>query len=105
MIMRLGPKPEPPVTRLFEIRFREVISLTLTNETYSAFPKEPEVFSGNSFRVFSQSHLLELTRKTTFASDDHPGPGPLQHFEFICMDDIIDVISCAPPEIRRMDPK
>jgi hypothetical protein len=103
MIERLGPRPEPPATRLFEVRFGEIISFTLTNESYARFPEKPEIFSGNRFRTFTHSVLLEGTRKTSYVSDEHPGPGPLQHFEFICMDDIVDVVSCAPPAISRLN--
>jgi hypothetical protein len=71
--------------------------------SYGRYPEAPEVFSGKLFRRFSWSYLLELTRKTSYASDDHPGPGPLQHISIVCSDDVVDVIACVEPVVRRLD--
>ena len=91
-----------PVQRSFEIIFQEYISYTMLNETYGRFPETPEAFTGKFFRIFSWSYLLELARKTTYVSDDHPGPGPLQHYSIACLNDVVDVITCVQPVMRRL---
>lgn len=88
--------------RLFEIIYTYPISYTVLNETYGKYPEAPEVFTGNLFRQFSCSHLLEITRKTTYASDDHPGPLPLQHHSIVCLNHVIDVITTGEPEMRLL---
>jgi hypothetical protein len=90
-------------SRLFEIVYDEYISYTVSNETYGKYPEPPELFTGKLFRVFSWSYLLEMTRKTSYAGDDHPGPGPLQHHEIACLNHIIDVITTRPPMIAIID--
>ena len=91
------PRREP---RRFEIVWRECVNYLVRNECYGRYPEPPEMFSGKLFRRFSWSYLLELTRKTSYAWDDHPGPGPLQHFSVVCSDDIVDVIACVEPVNR-----
>jgi hypothetical protein len=88
--------------RLFEIIYSQPISYTVSNETYSQYPEAPEIFTGKLFREFSWSYLLEMTRKTTYASDDHPGPLPLQHHSIACLNHVIDVITTQEPEMRLL---
>jgi hypothetical protein len=89
-----------PKPRSFDISFKEIVSYLMTNESYGKYPSDPEAFTGRLFRRFSRSRLLELMKDTTYASDHHPGPGPLMHFEVVGQDDVVDVISCVEPEIR-----
>lgn len=88
--------------RLFEIIYTYPISYTVLNETYGKYPEAPEAFTGKLFRQFSSSHLLEVTRKTTYASDDHPGPLPLQHHSIVCLNHVIDVITTREPAMRLL---
>jgi hypothetical protein len=90
-------------SRLFEIIYDEYISYTVSNESYSRYPKAPEVFIGNLFRIYSWSYLLEMTRRTSYAGDDHPGPGPLQHHQIPCLNHVIDVITTRPPTMAVVD--
>ncbi|WP_245536427.1 hypothetical protein [Terriglobus saanensis] len=86
--------------RLFEVIYDYPVSYTVVNETYGKYPKEPEKFEGKFFRIFSWSYLLELTKKTSYAADDHPGPGPLQHHSIACLNHVIEVITTKEPEMR-----
>jgi hypothetical protein len=90
-------------SRLFEIIYDKYISYTVSNESYSRYPKPPEVFTGNLFRIYSWSYLLEMTRKTSDAGDEYPGPGPLEHHQIPCQDHVIDVITTRPPIIAIVD--
>jgi hypothetical protein len=87
------------LSRTFEIEFAEYVSYTVTNECYGRYPELPEAFTGNLFRRFGWSHLLEFTKRTTYACDEHPGPGPLLHFEIVCLNHVIDVITTVEPKI------
>ena len=88
--------------RLFEIIYTYPISYTVLNESYGRYPETPEVFNGKLFREFSWSYLLEMTRKTTYACDDHPGPLPPQHHSIVCLNHVIDVITTREPEMRLL---
>lgn len=99
--MEMGQRPTP---RVFEIEFPDAISYHVTNETYGRYPEFPEAFSGKLFRKFERSLLLDWVRKTTYATDDHPGPGPLMHFEVAGQDDVLDVITTREPVIRIVTP-
>jgi hypothetical protein len=97
------PIESDSTSRLFEIVYEEYISYTVSNESYSKYPEPPEVFSGNLFRIYSWSYLLEMTRKTTYAGDDHPGPGPLEHHQIPCLNHVIDVVTIRPPTLAVVD--
>jgi hypothetical protein len=85
--------------RVFQLLFdrHHMISYTVLNESYGKYPEPPEAFTGKLFRIFSRSHFLEFTEKTTYASGGHPGV--LMHFEIACLNHVIDVICTAPPKI------
>jgi hypothetical protein len=95
----MGQRPQI-VARAFEIEFPDAISYHVTNETYGKYPEPPEAFTGKLFRQFQRSLLLDWVKKTTYATDDHPGPMPLMHFEIVGEDDIVDVITTTEPVIR-----
>lgn len=100
-LLKVGGRPieEDETCRLFQLLFdrNHMISYTVLNESYGKYPEPPELFAGKLFRVFSRSHLLEFTERTTYASGGHPGV--LMHFEIACLNHVIDVICTAPPKI------
>jgi hypothetical protein len=99
--LKLGGRPieQDDTCRVFQLRFdrNHMISYTVLNESYGKYPEPPEAFTGKLFRIFSHSHLLEFTKRTTYASDDYPGI--LMHFEIACLNHIVDVVCTAPPKI------
>jgi hypothetical protein len=99
--LRLGGSPieQDDTCRVFGLVFdrNHMISYTVLNESYGRYPQPPEVFTGKLFRIFSHSHLLEFIERTTCASDSYPGP--LMHFQIVCLNHVIDVVATAPPKI------
>jgi hypothetical protein len=93
------PIEEDRSCRVFEVLFEQnaMISYAVLNESYGKYPEPPEEFTGKLFRIFSNSHLLEFTRKTTYACDEYPGV--LRHYEIACLNHVIDVIATKPPRI------
>jgi hypothetical protein len=85
--------------RIFQLTFERnnMISYTVSNESYSKYPEPPEEFTGKLLRVFSWSHLLEFTKQTTYACNELNGP--LQHYELACLNHVLDVICTKPPRI------
>jgi hypothetical protein len=97
----VGSRPieEDSTCRVFEIIFDRhgIISYTVLNESYGKYPEPPEEFTGKLFRIFSRSHLLDFTKRTTIACDEYPGA--LQHYQIACLNHIVDVITTKPPRI------
>jgi hypothetical protein len=85
--------------RVFHLIFdrNQMVLYMVLNESYGVYPADPEKFSGKLLRVFSWSHLLEFTKRTTIASDANPGV--LQHYGIACLNHVIDVICTGPPRI------
>lgn len=85
--------------RSFRVIFNRthMVSYTVLNESYGQYPESPERFTGKLFRIFSWSNLLEFTKRTTYASDEHPGV--LQHYEIASLNHVVDVICTVPPRI------
>ena len=98
-----SPIESDPDCRLFEIIYNHYISYTVTNESYGKYPQPPEAFTGKLFREFQWSYLLEWTRKVSYANDEHPGPGPLQHHEIVCQNHVLEVITTESPIVRLID--
>lgn len=99
--LRAGGRPiETDATcRRFRLIFdrNQMVSYTVLNESYGRYPESPEQFTGKLFRVFSWSHLLEFTKRTTYASDEYPGV--LHHYEIACLNHVVDVVCTGPPRI------
>lgn len=99
--IKTGGKPieKDPTCRVFELLFdrSQIISYLVLNDLYGVYPKNPEQFAGKLFRRFVWSHLLEFTKQTTIASDFYPGP--LEHYQIVCLNHVVDVIATGPPRI------
>jgi len=81
----------------YEIIFWSYIAYTVLNESYTT-ADESETFSGRFFRVYSKSHFLDYVRLATFATADYPGK--FTHYEIVCLDHIVEVVSVDEPEIK-----
>jgi len=105
--LKLGARPiEPDATcRLFRMAFEErhMVAYLVSNESYSKYPEPYEEFSGKRLRIFSRSHLLEFTKKASYATDQHPGK--LQHYQIVCENHIVDIIATGPPLISVSSPQ
>lgn len=99
--LRAGGRPieKDSTCRLFQLIFdrSHMVSYAVLNESYGTYPAAPQQFTGKLFRIFSWSHLLEFTKRTTCASDEYPGA--LHHYQIACLNHVIDVICTGPPRI------
>jgi hypothetical protein len=86
-------------SRIFEVVWGKYIGYSALNESYAAV-NDQERYEGTRFRIYSKSHFIEYMETATFASDEYPGP--TQHYEVVCENHIIDVLSTEPPVIRRV---
>ena len=76
----------------YKIFFENYIAYSIKNESCSILD-DSEKFRGKSFRIYSDSSFLEFVEKTTInVWDDN-----VVHYEIVCCDQIIDVISTKEP--------
>jgi hypothetical protein len=105
--LKVGARPieSDSTSHFFRLVFdrQHMVSYTVSNESYGKYPEPPEKFTGKLFRIFSQSHLLDFTKRTTYASDEYPGK--LHHYQVVCLNHVIDVIATAPPHITVGHPE
>ena len=80
----------------YEVVFGSYVAYSVRNESYTLEDKSEE-FTGHLFRAYSKSHFLDYIRVATIASDDYPGK--LNHYEIVCGNHIVDVVSIGEPVI------
>ena len=83
--------------RVFEVVWDSYIMYSVTNESYDR-ADEPRTFTGQLVRHYSASSFLEYVARSTFATDDYPGPH--KHIAVLCLNHIINVASMNEPKVR-----
>ena len=86
-------------SRQFELSWHCYISYAVRDESYCIWDKGEE-WVGSSFRIYSKSKFLDFVGAGTFATAEYPGP--FKHYEIVCLDHIIDVVSEEPPTVRAV---
>jgi len=87
----------------FELTWESYVCYQVTNESFARGESAGEERVGTKARLHEKSGLLEYVLNSTNAS--HEYPGKLLHFEIVCADHVIDVISTTFPNCRRTSPK
>jgi hypothetical protein len=80
----------------YEVLFGSYVAYSVRNESYTPEDRSEE-YTGRLFRLYSKSHFLDYVRAATFASDEYPGK--LSHYEIVCENHILDVVSAGEPHI------
>jgi hypothetical protein len=83
--------------RAYEVRFDLYVAYSVLNESFATADKS-EKYEGRLFRLYTVSRFLDFVRSTTWGDDDYPGP--IRHYEVVCLDHIIDVATAKEPVIR-----
>lgn len=86
----------------FELTWDSYVAYAVRNESYAQL-EEGESQPESNLHVRQTSAFLEYVHKSTFASDDYPGP--MQHWALYTLNHCLDVVSCAAPQIRRIEMK
>lgn len=82
-----------------QIEFETYIGYSIRNESYTVWDSE-EVFEGKLFRIYSKSKYLDFIKASTIATEDYPGP--FVHYELVCLDHIIDIVSVSKPIVKEV---
>ncbi|MEM4992604.1 hypothetical protein WKH56_08685 [Priestia sp. SB1] len=80
---------EKTITR--KILFESYVAFEVIAEQFDRVD-EKEIFSGKLIRIYKESNYLNYIRSMTYAEEIHP-ESPLVHYQFVCEDHIINVIS------------
>lgn len=76
------------------IHFFQPLAFQRLDESFAA--EKGGTYTGERFRIYTDSEYLHYYSKVTFDLVD----SPIQHYSLTCADDIIDILSCDPPEIK-----
>jgi hypothetical protein len=88
----------------FELTWDSYVRYQVTNESFGISELSgDEQQLREKVRRYEKSSLLEHAMSSTTASDEYPGK--LLHFQILCADHLIDVISTSAPNCRRTNPK
>jgi len=90
----------PYVDSIWEFVFERYVAYSVRNESYVSSDAD-ERWVGHLFRTYSKSKFLDYVRVATFACDEYPGK--LGHYQLVCTDHIIDVVTIQPPAIHRVE--
>ena len=78
------------------------VAYCVLNESFASPPNDEDVYTGKSFRIYSKSGFRQYISRSTFATEEYPGP--MQHYEVCCQDHVINVISTQPPTVTQTGP-
>jgi hypothetical protein len=76
-------------------RFIQPLTFQRLDESFAA--EKGGTYTGQRYCIYSDSEYLRYFSKVTFGIVDEP----IVHYSITCADDIIDVLSTAPPEIEN----
>ncbi len=85
---------------MFEVSWRSYVAYSVRNESFVTIDDYEQVEFGKVGRVYSRSRFLDYVATSTIASAEYPGP--FRHFEVVCLNHIIDVVSTALPIVRKL---
>jgi hypothetical protein len=83
--------------RKYKITFKNHAAYSVRNESFTVWDDEEE-FTGNLFRIYSKSKFLDYVAASTVAVEDVLGA--YNHYEIVCLNQIIDVASSGEPLIE-----
>lgn len=84
--------------RTFRLYWKNYIAYMVTEEmaaSTSPNGESDECYTGKLFRSYSKSYFLEFMNRNTGGRDCKA-----RHYRLVCLDHIIDVASCFPPQIE-----
>lgn len=84
-------------SQVINIEFDSYVSYSVSDESFHFVNQEDE-FIGNSVRLFTKSTYLDFVSNGTLAQDIYSYK-ELMHYQIVCLDHIIDIVSFDKPSI------
>ena len=89
-------------SRRIRVLFQSPIAWQVVNESFTAFDDSEARDDTSHLQILSKSKYLEYVNANHgWYSDVKEAEG--QHYRIWTEDDVVDVVSCDPPEIEEMD--
>jgi hypothetical protein len=90
--------PEPTAKPL-ELTWTSYIAYAVRNESY-ATPEEGQQPPTDMLSERQGTAFLTFVAQATFATVDFPGP--FRHWELVCLNHVVDVVSTEAPVVRQL---
>lgn len=84
----------------YKVTFDKYIAFSFINESYS-MKNETDQYTGRIFRIYSKSKFLDYVESSTVDIEFIIGKS-YEHYEFACLNNIVDVISSEKPIIEEI---
>ena len=95
-----SPIESTDTCRSFEVTWKRYAAYLVTEECVAGGGNySDEIFTGNSFRVYTQSHFLNHLSRDTGGHIE-----AILHYKLICLDHVIDAAAYTPPQVRLIGP-
>jgi hypothetical protein len=88
--------------RRYEVVWHCYVLYQLTNESFAKVEMPSDRTVAASVAALDSSNLLEYIAHSTRAPNECPGK--LTHYQIICSDHIVDVVSAQRPDCQRIAP-
>lgn len=96
-IYNVHPIEIDKTSQVINIEFDSYVSYSVSDESFHFVNQEDE-FIGNSVRLFTKSTYLDFVSNGTIAQDIYSYK-ELMHYQIVCLDHIIDIVSFDKPSI------
>jgi hypothetical protein len=85
---------------IIQLDFESYVSYNVINESFTVLD-EYEVFEGDVFRIYTKSRYLDFIKLGTIAKDIYADQH-FVHYQLVCLNHIIDIISYEEPKITEL---
>ncbi|MGG0848950.1 hypothetical protein ABE148_27210 [Peribacillus simplex] len=85
---------------LVQLEFESYISYSVIDECFSYSIDNSEISKGELFRLYTKSRYLDYIKIATNEREDICPSENYIHYQFLCLNHTIDVISCEEPKIN-----
>ena len=84
---------------MVQLEFESFISYSVIDECFSYSIDNYEISKGELFRIYTKSRYLDFIKIATNEREDICPSENYIHYQFPCLNNTIDVISCEEPKI------
>ncbi len=100
--LKTNPIQSDESSKKYKVTFRDFLVYQTAEESSLAWSND-EVFTGKLFRIFSKSRYLDQVESHLSTAFYEECYGKKYHFEFPCLNYIVDVISAEEPSIEEVE--
>lgn len=85
-------------SRMFEIRFPQVIAWQLVNESFTSFDEYEQRDDIGTLQALSRSKYLDYVNENHGWYEDVIGPA--KHYRVWTENEVVDIVACEPPTVE-----